>query len=122
MGPQFNHSSIQQFNNLTVPLFNNPTIQQSNNPTIQRLNNSTIQQFNNSTIQQFNNSTFQQFNNLQFKPKNSSIGPKKLVLCWLSLAQLSPLLFSYLSLGFGGFLLTSLMQNSIVRFGEDQPM
>ena len=102
----------QQFNNWTPQHFNNSTLQQSNASTLQQFNKSTIQQCNNSTFQQFNhltihqikNSTIQQFNNSTIQPttiqtkKNSSIGPKKLVLCWLSLAQLSPLLFAFLLL------------------------
>ena len=72
---------MQQCNNLTIQQF---TIKKSNNPSIQQFNNATIQTSNNSTIQKFNNSN---------RPKNSSIWPKKLVLCGLSLAQISPLLF-----------------------------
>ena len=49
--------------------------------------------FSNFAIQRFNNPKIQQFNHQQFKPKKDSlVEPKKLVLCWLSLAQLSPLL------------------------------
>ena len=69
-----------QFNNSTNKQFNNSTIQQINNPTIQQINHSTILQFNNSN-----------------QPKNSSIGPKKLLLCGLSLAKLSPLFISTFS-------------------------
>ena len=42
--------------------------------------------------------------------KNSSIGPKNLMLCWLSLAQLSPLLFC---IGFLGFHRSSIIEVSI---------
>ena len=87
---------MQQFNNLTIQHFNNSNLRQFNN---QQLKNLAIQQFKNPTIQQFNHST-----NLQFIPtKNSSIGPKKLVLCGLSLAQLSPLLFLIFFCFWGSF-------------------
>ena len=48
-----------------------------------------IQQYNNKTIEQSKDLAIQQFK----PPKNSAIGPKKLPLGGLSLAQLSPLLF-----------------------------
>ena len=87
--------NVSTFNTSTIQQLNNSRIWHFNNLTIQPFNKSTIQQFN-STIHQFNNSTIQQFNHQQFKQKNSSIGPKILMLCWLSLAQLSPLLFCFL--------------------------